>query len=135
MKKTSIVLAFTLCVVSMKALASTTIDCNGNNKSLQVSFDYNQSGSIQAPVKFGDTDSMASLSQKIQVEVTIMPIGTYYSDKEVRSYRGYYLADDLKIGFAISQTFDRNNKMVLELKNIFGVNQLPVGKCLVMQSE
>jgi len=135
MKKASLVMAFTLCVVSINALASTTIDCNGSNKSLQVSFDYNESGSIQAPVKFGDTDSMASLPQKIQVEVTIKPIGTYDSDKEIRSYSGYYLAEDLKFGFAISQAFDRNNKMVLEIKNIFGVNQLPVGKCLVMQSE
>jgi hypothetical protein len=119
----------------MNALASTTILCNGSGKSLQISFDQNQSGSIQAPVKFGDTDKTSSLPQKIQVDVTILPIGAYYSDKEVRSYNGYYIADDLKMGFEISQAFDKNDTMVLELKNVFGLNHKPIGKCQVIQHE
>jgi hypothetical protein len=78
---------------------------------------------------------MSDLPQKMEVEVTLLPAGLLYSDKEVRSYAGYYITNDLKVGFDVSQTFDSAGKMVRQLKNIFGMSQQTIGTCKVSQSE
>lgn len=133
--KLSAIVTLALYAFSSSAMALTTIECDGSGKSLKIEFTQNQSGKVLVPVKFGNTDMMSDLSQKMEVDVTILPAGSFYSDKEVRSYIGYYTTSDLKIGFDASQVFDSTGKMVRQLKNVFGMNQQRVGTCKVSQSE
>lgn len=133
--KISAVLALALYLGSSYSMASTAIECSGEGKTLKVEFDQNQSGAIEAAVKFGDLNVMSELPQKMKIDVLILPAGSFYSDKEVRSYTGSYITDDLKIGFAVSQTFNSLGVMDRQLKNVFGMNQMSIGTCQVTQSE
>ena len=120
-----------LTALPLLSAASTTIECSGNGQSIRTQFNQNTSQTIQSHVSLTDSSGTVALSQKMKIEINILPAGTFLSVKEIREYRGSYIANELKFGFWISQAFDSNNKMVIEYKNIFGMNQKEVGNCQI----
>ena len=124
---------FTSATQASKTSALTIIECFGDCQYLQTQFPQNQMGHLQAPFKIEDSNIFSEQIQIMDIDVIISPAGSFSSSMEVRIYKGYYIKDDLRIGFDISQEFDTEGTLVKYLKNIFVFNQRPIGNCIITQ--
>ncbi len=113
--------------------ALTSIECFGDGQYLQTQFPQNQTGHFQAPFKFGDSNLFSDQIQMMEIDVIISPAGSFSSLMEVRIYKGYYIKNDLRMNFDISQELNAQGALVNNLKYIFVFNQRPLGTCIVTQ--
>ncbi len=136
--KISLLLALSISIFTSVTQASntsalTSIECFGDGQYFQTQFAQNQTGHFQVPFKFEDSNIFSEQIQMMDIDVIITPAGSFSSKMEVRVYKGYYIKADLRIGFDISQELDTEGTLVKYLKNIFVLNQRPVGNCIVTQ--
>ncbi|MFN8791611.1 MAG: hypothetical protein ACK5Y2_09180 [Bdellovibrionales bacterium] len=126
-------LAIALFGFSFSALAhpKATITCLGDGQTLVVSFLDLKPGYQEAAASFGRPDQMVELSEVFEVNTNLAQPGELEHNYEVRIYEGFYIADDLKLGFVLSVVINKDGQILRFGQNRFLVNREPVGTCSI----
>jgi len=119
---------------SAQAHTKATITCQGDGHTLVVNFLDLKPGYQETVASFGRPDQMMELPEIFEVNTNLAQPGELEHNYEVRIYEGFYIAEDLKLGFVLSVVVDKAGRILRFGQNRFLVNREQVGTCSIERS-